>query len=208
MQRSMMRSSRRNLRSALVVLPGGITDDGKLSRISELRARKALEVWRSFDFVVVCGKHSLLRKKTNYCEADSLESWLVEKGVPMRRIIKETDSTDTVLNFLNIKEALEAMRVRRATIVTSQHHSDRSRYIASKVMPEVAWSTLATDQESRAGQIIKERIVFAYTKTVLSDKISRKKHMRTLPHQAGIVGKFVRSLLRLFVYHTPFERKR
>jgi len=204
----MMRSSRRNSRSALVVLPGGISDDGNLSRISELRAKKALEIWPEFGVIIVCGKHSLLRKETHYCEADSLERWFVEKGVPAGRIIKETKSTDTVLNFLNIKDALETMGVSRATIVTSQHHSNRSRYIASRILPEISWSSIAVGQKPRTSQKVKEGLVFAYTIAALTGKISRKKHMRTLPHRSGMVGDCARALLKLFVYHTPFERKR
>lgn len=121
----------------IVVLGGGISFDCKLPRLVLERLNKAIELYKHENSrVIVSGKYSFLftSKKPNCTEAQKMLEYLVENGVRKQDVIKEERSRDTIGNAYYLKKLIFIPKnIKSASIITSNYHIKRAKYIFQKV---------------------------------------------------------------------------
>ena len=119
----------------LVVLAGGIMDDGTLPRIVEQRIDKAKELFdlKLADHIVMSGKWSKWREKNAHppqTEAKAMEKYAIKIGIPKKIIYREEKSTSTVTNAHHILvDYLMPNNWKNVVVVTSDIHLLRAKGI-------------------------------------------------------------------------------
>ena len=114
---------------AIIVLGAQVTPDGSPSVQLGWRLDAAYDAWKQKAVpVVVCGARG---KDEPVAEADAMEQYLVNKGIPASDILKDPDSYNTNQNLQNAAALLQNLAdVRKVLIVTSDYHVPRSLAIA------------------------------------------------------------------------------
>ena len=77
-------------------------------------------------------------------EAQCMGDYLVRRGIPDERIVREDKSTNTAENLKNTRAALEnrGIPVKRVTFVTNYFHLTRVRMLSGRLTPEWDCATL------------------------------------------------------------------
>jgi len=114
---------------AIIVLGARVMEDGRLSTTLEYRMEKALEVYRGgyAGWIVTCGGQGANEPRP---EADAMAEYLIARGVPDDRILRDTSSANTVENLQNAKALMEARGLSSAIVVTSDYHIERALWLA------------------------------------------------------------------------------
>ncbi len=123
---------------AIMILGGGISQDGTLKQTTINRLEKGLELFNQevAENIILSGKYSSDLDYTPVTtEARAMARYLEEKGVPADKIYLEEESKDTIGNayFTKIK-ILEPKNWRNIVVVTSDFHIPRAKYIFRKVL--------------------------------------------------------------------------
>lgn len=142
----------------IVVLGGGITPEGGLPELVELRLRKAVELFQQHPSpIIVSGKYSLLiDEPPAKTEAQLMQEELVRLGVPVGQVLVEDQSQDTVANAYYVKKLIKGKDT-NITVVTSEFHSERAEFIFKKVFgPEFQIEAVATP--SALSEEIREKV--------------------------------------------------
>lgn len=89
-------------------------------------------------YIALSGKWALEFDEQNitepYLECDRMAAYLVAKGVPEERILKEPQSEDTISNlYYQKKLILEPRRLKRILIITADFRLPRINYLAHKI---------------------------------------------------------------------------
>lgn len=117
---------------AVIVLGCGIDGD-KVSPQLARRLDRAVEYCKKNPgaVVVVSGGKG---PQENVSEASAMEKYLVERGIPADRILKEEKSVSTYTNLVNSKEILDNYFEKdyKVTVITSSYHIYRADMIAKK----------------------------------------------------------------------------
>lgn len=124
---------------AIIVLGGGISDEGILLPHSRLRVEKAVELWKkNKPFLLFSGRWNYLRKKTlKKTEGRGMHKYAIQLGVPKKSILLEEESMDTIGNayFCN-KRFIVPRKWKDIIIVTSGFHVARTRRIVQHILPK------------------------------------------------------------------------
>ena len=114
---------------AIIVLGAQVTPDGSPSVQLGWRLDAAYDAWKQKAVpVVVCGARG---KDEPVAEADAMDQYLVNNGIPASDILKDPDSYNTNQNLQNAAALLQNLAdVRKVLIVTSDYHVPRSLAIA------------------------------------------------------------------------------
>lgn len=117
---------------AIVVLGARVMPEGHLSTTLMHRMNKALSIYEQgyAEYIVTCGGQG---ENEPVAEADAMAEYLIEKGVPEDRILRDTQSTDTVQNLTNAKALLDERGLQSVIVVTSEYHLTRALWIADDV---------------------------------------------------------------------------
>ena len=204
-------------KTAIMVLPSGIKENGKLSEFTEKRLNKALSLWskkrRNFDYLVLCGKYSVLvNKELKYTEARQMYKQ-AKKKVKKSKILLENKSTDTVLNFIESLELIENKGIKEITIVTSEFHVPRVEYVAKGILRgvKIKIAGVSDGKEKEISSILKEKLIKLYTKYVFF-RISNTKFKdlkeNYLKYQKYTKNPFIHFLVNSLFYHRPTEKNR
>jgi len=125
--------------STIVILAGGITEKGNLSKNSKKRAEKAYQIFKenpNFN-VLACGKYSFLYSKNNIplkTEAEATKEYLLRLGVPEKNIFIEEKSKDTIGNAYYAKKLyFIPKKEKKLLVITSDFHLERVGFIFRKV---------------------------------------------------------------------------
>lgn len=78
-------------------------------------------------------------------EADGMQTFLADLGVPPDAITLESDSQTTYENAINSRPLLMEMNAKRVLLVTSAFHMQRSMAVHQRQMPEIEWLPFSTD---------------------------------------------------------------
>ncbi|MEK6900404.1 MAG: YdcF family protein [Nanoarchaeota archaeon] len=125
--------------NCLVVLGGGL--DGESPNLqSRLRYDKALEIQQKFDHLILSSGWSYKVKVAGISEAEAGRNYMVERGVPMSKIITENLSKDTVSNAYHCRKIIDGFGVTDITMVTSAFHMKRARFIFEVVFPKGSYT--------------------------------------------------------------------
>jgi len=112
---------------AIIVLGAQVYANGELSPQLEMRMEAALREWKRHPVpVVTCGAQG---QNEPGPEGEIMRQWLIQRGVPEKQVIAETESRDTREN-LQLASWLLPESVKSVTIVTSDYHLPRALALA------------------------------------------------------------------------------
>lgn len=119
---------------AIVVLGAGIRGE-RVGDVLRRRLEATLDAWQQNQnaVIVVTGGQG---PQENIPEALAMERWLVERGVPPEKIIREDKSVSTQENLTFARQLLEEAGISRqepVAIVTNAFHCYRARSYAEKL---------------------------------------------------------------------------
>ncbi|WP_214627777.1 YdcF family protein [Paenibacillus agaridevorans] len=115
---------------ALIVL-GYVSKDGRIHPLLKERLDEAYKLFRQFGhkYIIVSGG----AVGSRHSEADLMKNYLVERGVPAKRVLKEDKSLNTVQNLMYSKQLLEQQRLESFIIITNLFHIRRTKYIMQRL---------------------------------------------------------------------------
>ncbi len=128
---------------AIVVLGGGIKPPTRLTREADLDAG-ADRGWHAAR-CYHAGRAPLILF-SGVSEGPGMRQFLIDLGVPAKKIVLETDSKNTYQNGLFTREKLKAIKAKRVLLVTSAWHMRRSLLVFKHMGVEVV--PVATDYEA------------------------------------------------------------
>lgn len=140
---------------AIIVLSGGVLEDGTVPPNAQARVRCAYEHFNAGEapFIVMTGRwgYSLTRPMP-VTEAAAMARYAHELGVPENSIVQEEESTDTLGNAYFCKVRVVVPRGwHRLLVVTSEYHAPRSAYLFGKVFgPTFSIDTAPADSNLTA----------------------------------------------------------
>lgn len=127
---------------AIVVLGGGVDMHGKLPPLAAARVEKAVALWKRAKnaHLVMSGRWTFLTMAVfPKTEAQAMKDLAVSLGVPARAIALEEESKDTLGNAYYTRHVLARHGWKDITVVTSDYHLPRTKYIFSRILgPEYA----------------------------------------------------------------------
>jgi len=125
---------------AIIILGGGISQEGALSQITINRLEKGIELFKKkvSENIVVSGKYNFMEDYIpNITEARAMSKYLERKGIPKEKIILEEESKDTIGNaFFTKTNVLEPRKWRTIIVITSEFHIQRTKYVFKKILGE------------------------------------------------------------------------
>jgi len=115
---------------ALIVL-GYVSKDGRIHPLLKERLDEAYKLFRQYGhkYIIVSGGAVGSRRS----EAELMEKYLVEKGVPAKRVLKEDKSNNTVQNLIFSKQLMEQYQLKSFVIITNLFHVRRTKYIMHRL---------------------------------------------------------------------------
>ncbi|KKR71008.1 MAG: hypothetical protein UU14_C0038G0004 [Candidatus Roizmanbacteria bacterium GW2011_GWB1_40_7] len=121
----------------IVVLGGGIDLQGNIPSYVYSRLGEAIKLSNNLDCkILVSGEYSFLYEKVKppFTEAHKMEQYLLKKGIPQNKILKEELSKDTVGNaYYSKKYFFIPKKEKEAIVITSDFQAERVKYIFHKI---------------------------------------------------------------------------
>lgn len=121
----------------IVVLGGGIDLQGNIPSYVYSRLDEAIKLASNLDCkILVSGEYSFLYEKIKppLTEALKMNKYLLEKGIPQGKILREELSKDTIGNaYYSKKYIFIPSKEKEAIIITSDFQVERVKYIFSKI---------------------------------------------------------------------------
>ena len=122
---------------AIVVLGGGVTPEGRPTRISETRVARAVELWQAgiAPRLILSGRCGLGEAEPAVTEAAAMAAWARERGVPDEALLLEDVARDTLGNAYFVREQFLAPNGWTSVrVVTSDFHLSRAAWVFRKVL--------------------------------------------------------------------------
>jgi len=66
------------------------------------------------------------KKESNLSEAEIMNNYCLERGVPNRKILLEKSAKSTKENLLNCRKLMNAKNLKNALVITSGHHTSHA----------------------------------------------------------------------------------
>lgn len=122
---------------ALIVL-GYVSKDGQIHPLLKERLDEAYKLFRQYGhrYIIVSGGAVGSRRS----EAELMKKYLVEKGIPAKKVLKEDKSSNTVQNLMFSKQLMEQYRLETFVIITNLFHIRRTKYIMHRLGMEGGFS--------------------------------------------------------------------
>ena len=122
---------------AIIVLGGGVAPDGSLSRFSETRVARAVELYEAgiAPRLILSGRCGLGAAEPPVTEASAMAAWARARGLPEDALLLEEDARDTLGNAYFVREQfLVPNGWRSIRVVTSDFHLSRAAWVFRKVL--------------------------------------------------------------------------
>lgn len=115
---------------AIIVL-GYVSKDGRIHPLLKERLDEAYKQFQQYGhkYIIVSGGAVGSRRS----EAELMKKYLVEKGVPAKRVLKEDKSHNTVQNLIFSKQLMEQYQLKSFMIITNLFHVRRTKYIMHRL---------------------------------------------------------------------------
>lgn len=128
------------MRTAIVILSGGIKKNGTLPFFVRARLDKAYYIYQQIrpHYVIVSGKWGRqIPKLLKTTEASAMASYLIRLGMPKEKLLFEDQSMDLVSNLYFVKTTfIIPLKIQELYIITSDFQNERVEYIAGKMFDE------------------------------------------------------------------------
>lgn len=169
------------MKDAIIILAGGINNDGSLPNLPKKRVEKGVELYKNkvAPKLIMTGKYGFWLDFTKEIpprsEAEAMKEFALSLGVPAEDIILEQISKDTVGNAYFTKvDILEKNNWKNLVVVTSEFHIPRTKFIFDIVLgPEYKIEYTPTDdglsEEERMNVEIKEEKTIQVLKNTILD---------------------------------------
>lgn len=114
----------------IIVLGSRVTADGP-SRDLEGRLERAYKLYVEgyAQAIIVCGAKL---DAEPIAEAQAMQAWLLEKGIPQEHIFLDTASYNTRQNLENAQAIMEEQHFMSAILCTSDFHGTRAAWLAAR----------------------------------------------------------------------------
>lgn len=157
---------------AVVVLGGGVEEDGTPTRWTDARLRRGLELVAEgvSEHLVVSGGWGLSSPRPIRTEAEVMAGLAVRQMDPSR-VHLETESRDTIGNAWFTGKILRRDGWRSILIVTSDFHVPRAAYVFSRLLPDVLCACVAVQSELEGTQLHRLMVEEAVIRTFLGEWI-------------------------------------
>ena len=132
--------------------------------------------------------------------AEAMEEYLVKKGVPPQKILKETKSKNTAENIENILAILEKEGISKVLLETNEFHLPRAKQLFGNIMERHGLSV--EEAELSAESLLNERSPH-YKR--LTSHYEFPESLKKLPRKALIKG--LREFLRRILIHVDRDDK-
>lgn len=111
----------------VIIHGAGLLEGGRMSKLLSQRLDKAIEVYRKDPTPPILIPSGGKGSDEIISEAEAMERYLIEKGIPADVIIKEDQSATTFENLVNSKAIIDAREGTKYTVlVTSNYHVYRA----------------------------------------------------------------------------------
>ena len=111
----------------VIIHGAGLLEGGHMSKLLSQRLDKAIEVYRKDPTPPILIPSGGKGSDEIISEAEAMERYLIEKGIPADMIIKEDQSATTFENLVNSKAIIDAREGTKYTVlVTSNYHVYRA----------------------------------------------------------------------------------
>ncbi len=118
----------------VIIHGAGLIEGSRVSKLLSDRLDKAIEVYRKDPTPPVLIPSGGKGSDEKLSEAEAMEKYLLEKGIPQEKIIKEDRSATTYENLAYSKEIIDAQEGPKYTaLVTSNYHVYRALRYAGRV---------------------------------------------------------------------------
>lgn len=122
---------------AVVVLGGGVEEDGTLPELARRRVARAVELYeaRIAPRIILSGRCGLLVREPRVTEAAAMAAYAASCGVPAEALLLEEESRDTLGNaYFTREQYLEPNGWRSIRVVTSDFHLSRAAWVFRKIL--------------------------------------------------------------------------
>ncbi len=172
----------------IIVLAGGVKDDGTLPTNVKKRVRAAKVLFNQglAPRMLMSGRWSVFREKFApiHTEATVMKSYAISIGIPVEAILKEEQSNDTESNaFHSIELFVKPNHWHKLIVVTSDFHLPRVKYIFDTLLGskyQIRYEAAETNFNA-----LKWWIVYAIEKILL---FLTRRQARTSAHSNDLGG--------------------
>ena len=118
----------------VIIHGAGLIDGYKMSKLLSQRVDKAIEVYQKDPTPPILIPSGGKGSDEKISEAEAMEKYLLDKGIPQEKIIKEDQSRTTMENLINSKKIIDEREGRKYTaLVTSNYHVYRALRYCRKI---------------------------------------------------------------------------
>lgn len=132
-----------NDKGTIIVLGCEVNSDGSPSAMLESRLKAALDYHtQTKSPIIVTGGNGNLY---GVSEAESMQQWLIDRGVMKEAIYMDSSASSTLENITNAKRIIEENKLdNHAIIITNRFHIYRAQQIASQKFTKVSFLPVNT----------------------------------------------------------------
>lgn len=140
----------------IIVLGGGIKDDGSLPEEAKKRVEKGVELFKEGDSLIMSGKWSFLEEKTfSTTEAQAMKAYALILGISEKNIFLEEQSQDTLGNAYFCKRIVEKQGWDCLIVVTSKFHEKRASFIFERAFgKKIEFATTPSLEREKEEQVL------------------------------------------------------
>ena len=118
----------------IIIHGAGLLDGDRVSKLLQDRIDKAIDVYMSDPSPTIMIPSGGKGGDETISEAEAMSRYMLDKGIPEYRIIKEDQSKTTMENLENCKKLIDGMEGRKyTTLVTSNYHVYRALRYCRKI---------------------------------------------------------------------------
>src|SRR3989338_2310659 len=162
----------------LIILGGGLNEKEEPNETTQLRYDTAVKVHQKYDFLLISSDRTYRPQGSQHLisEAEAGQRYLLKKGIPATKILLEEQSRDTFSNAYFCRLLfIDPMKIQQFTVLTSQFHLPKSKYVFSLVFPKSQYTVKfkrcpdpTANLSDLQNRYINERIVLQFYKKHLT----------------------------------------
>ncbi len=181
------------MKDVIIVLAGGINNDGSLPDLPRKRVEKGVELYKNkvAPKIIMTGKYGFWLDYTKEIpprsEAEAMEEYAESLDVPTEDIITEETSKDTVGNAYFTKiDILEKNNWKNVIVVTSEFHLPRTKFIFDIILgSEYSIEYFSSDdglsvEERKVAASKEEKTIQVLKNTILKIEPGNNKQIKNL----------------------------